>query len=196
VIAYLHGFNSGHDPNNVKITALRKIDREVMGVQYNTFATRTRVVDYLVDSLQSAADDLLLVGTSLGAYYAAAVAKILAVPCVLINPCVDPFSNFSGRCLDIEYTNFVTGRIARLTAETVQSFKGHPIALDGYAYRPLVLLADSDEVFDSDVTAETLADFEVVRFPSGSHRFEQMSDALQIIENYVNLCSVAADLNS
>jgi predicted esterase YcpF (UPF0227 family) len=149
-----------------------------------------------VDCLHSSADDLLLVGTSLGAYYAAAAAKILALPCVLINPCVDPFSNFRGRCPNIEYTNFVTGRIARLTSETVQSFEGHRMQLDGYAYRPLVCLADGDEVFDSDVTAETLSDFEVVRFPGGSHRFEQMTDALQIIENYANVCSTAADLNS
>jgi predicted esterase YcpF (UPF0227 family) len=196
MIAYLHGFNSGHDPQNVKIFALRKIDKDVIGIQYDSFATREVVIAHIVEVLRDYADDLTIVGTSLGGYYAAEVARILCTPVVLINPCVNPHAHFCKRNLDDVYTNYVTGQNNTLTSETVKSFDGYRIATTGYAYTPLVLLADGDEVFESRRTASELIDFEVVRFRDGSHRFEQIDEALSFIEGYVNICRTVSDLNS
>lgn len=195
MIAYLHGFNSGHDPRNLKILELQKIDKNVIGIQYDSFATRESVITRCVDALREYADDLTIVGTSLGGYYAAEVARILGTPVVLINPCVDPHAHFSQRDLDIVYTNFVTGQTNMLTSKTVQSFAGNAIATEGYAYTPLVLLADGDEVFEADKTVAALNDFDVLRFRAGSHRFEQMPEALPFIEAYVNICKTVSDLN-
>jgi predicted esterase YcpF (UPF0227 family) len=196
MIAYLHGFNSGHDPQNIKISTLRKIDKDVIGIQYDSFDTRDNVIASIVAALQEYADDLTIVGTSLGGYYAAEVARILCTPVVLINPCVNPHVHFCERNLDDVYTNYVSGQNNKLTAETVSSFAGYPIATEHYAYTPLVLLADGDEVFDARETAAALIDFDVVRFRGGSHRFEQIGEALSHIERYVNICRTVSDLNS
>jgi predicted esterase YcpF (UPF0227 family) len=196
MIVYLHGFNSGHDPHNVKITALRKLDKEVLGFSYDTFSPREEVIQSIVDRIKEYADDLLIVGTSLGAYYADACAKALGVPCVLINPCVDPYNAFSDRSLETEYVNYVHKTVSRLTSETVESWKGHSMTETvGHTYIPLVLLADGDEVFDSSETAETLRNYEVMRFLGGTHRFEQIEDSVKSIEIYRNMCKIAANLN-
>jgi predicted esterase YcpF (UPF0227 family) len=195
MIAYLHGFNSGHDPLNPKITALQKIDKDVLGFSYDTFASREDVIGYIVEVLKSYADDLVIVGTSLGAYYADACAKVLGVPSVLINPCVNPYETFSAKSLDTEYVNYVHKHSSRLTEDMIVSFKDHPLGKLENAYSPLILLADGDEVFNSDETAELLKHYEVVRFPGGSHRFEQIEESMQPIEKYINLCKFATNLN-
>jgi len=196
MIVYLHGFNSGHDPSNVKIAALRKLDKDVLGFSYDTFSPREEVIRFIADRIREYADDLLIVGTSLGAYYADAVAKVLGVPCVLINPCVDPYKTFSDRSLETEYVNYVHGAVSRLTAKTVESWKGHTMTETGFrSFRPLVLLADGDEVFDSEETAKTLKNYEVMRFPGGTHRFEQISDAIGHIESHRNMCRITENLN-
>jgi len=195
MIAYLHGFNSGHDPLNPKIVALKKIDKDVLSFSYDTFAPREDVIGYIVEVLKSYADDLVIVGTSLGAYYADACAKVLGVPSVLINPCVNPYETFSAKSLDTEYVNYVHKHSSHLTEDMINSFKDHHMNAEKNEYVPLVLLADGDEVFNSDETAELLKHYEVFRFPGGSHRFEQIDESMQLIEKYINLCKFATNLN-
>ncbi len=115
---------------------------------------------------------------------------------MLINPCVDPYNAFSDRSLETEYVNYVHKTVSRLTSETVESWKGHSMTETvGHTYIPLVLLADGDEVFDSSETAETLRNYEVMRFLGGTHRFEQIEDSVKSIEIYRNMCKIAANLN-
>lgn len=186
MIAYLHGFNSGHNPLNVKIVELQRISDHVLGFSYDTFAPREEVISYIVELLKEHAHDLLIVGTSLGAYYADACAKVLGVKSVLINPCIDPHHSFSSKFLDTEYVNYVSGEVCRLSQDMINSFKGYRIDTEKNEISPLVLLSDGDEVFSSDETAELLKHYEVVRFPGGTHRFEQIAESMQVIENYVN----------
>jgi predicted esterase YcpF (UPF0227 family) len=195
MIVYLHGFNSGHDPHNAKIAALQEIDKDVLGFSYDTFAPRHEVINYIVSRLKEYADDLVIVGTSLGAYYAEQCAHVLGVPSVLINPCVDPYTTFSQKSLETEYVNYVHGSINRLSQQMIDSFKGHTLLEVKNEYNPLILLADGDEVFNSDETAELLKHYEVVRFPGGTHRFEQIVESMQPIQKYVNLCKFATNLN-
>jgi predicted esterase YcpF (UPF0227 family) len=197
MIVYLHGFNGGYDPRNAKFAALHKLDKDVIGFSYDTFAPREDVIGYILDRISEYADDLLIVGTSLGAYYADACAKVLGVPCVLINPCIDPYKTFSGKSFETEYVNYVDGTVSRLTAKTVESFNCQSITETAmHSYVPLVLLADGDELFDSSATAEALKKYEVVRFNGGTHRFEQIGEALKAIEIYWNMCKIATNLNT
>jgi len=84
---YLHGFNSAYDPVAVKVQALRAIG-EAEGVTYNTSNAYPRIFAELSEQIPR--DEVVLVGTSLGGFWAAEMAKHFGMPSVIINPAIEP----------------------------------------------------------------------------------------------------------
>lgn len=194
MIAYLHGFNSQFTPDSDKMIALSKLG-ELVGVNYDSFANREDIIQHICESLREYADRVTIIGTSLGGYYAAAAAKILGTPCVVINPCVCPFSYFNGLDKDSPYTNYHNSETRFISQSMIDSYCGHQLDDCDYSYTPLLLLADDDAVFDSDKTANLLREFLVARFPSGGHAFSNLDHALDAVREYVDQCSLVSHLD-
>lgn len=184
IYIYLHGFNSAYDPSNEKVQTLSELG-EVIGITYNTFGTYQEIFEEISNQVQKT-DDIVFVGTSLGGFWAAEMARKFCAPSVIINPCYDP-QNMLNKYVGAESTNYKTGDVNTLTSEAVATY---PVAMSGedtsFSLLPLVLLDMADEVIDSFETREVLAGFPMVHWAEGSHRFDHMADAIEEIRQYVN----------
>jgi len=185
---YLHGFNSGYDPTNEKIKALEQIGT-VSGITYDTFAHYPRILTSLLAGI-SYSDELVMVGTSLGGYWAARVAENLKVPSVIINPVTDPATSLA-KYQDINCQNYTTGKDNSLNEFAVTSYRGHELSNDvSFYYKPLVLCDRGDAVLSCTATENVLSDMPMHTFQGGNHRFSHMQESLELIQNYVRTCDI------
>jgi predicted esterase YcpF (UPF0227 family) len=121
----------------------------------------------------------LLVGSSLGGYYATRLKQRHDIPAVLINPAVRPWELLDGhlgrhsRWCDGEPFEFTREHVAELQA----LYRPQLLADERY----LVLLQSGDEVLDYRAAADYYRDFEVVIEQDGSHRFDNLAAYLPTI---------------
>lgn len=182
---YFHGFNSAPNPESSKIKELEKLGA-VEFIRYNSFDSYDAIfesiesqLDQLIESDKSL--DFLLIGTSLGGFWAATMSAHTGLAAVLINPSINP-ANSLERYVGIEFVNYVTGSTDRMEAHVPSTY--YPIPPFGTF---IVLLDKGDDVFDE---AKTRYKFKenvpVISFAGGSHRFEHMKEALPSIKKFYN----------
>jgi uncharacterized protein len=195
-ILYLHGFNSSYSPENEKVKALSKIG-EVIGIDYNTYDTYDNIHSYLlreITKLSPDPDDTLIVGTSLGGFWAAEMAAYLVLPSVIINPCYDP-ENMLQKYVGNQ-TNHKTGKVTKFSNESCLSYFGMKTQDNSYVILPFLLLDMEDEVIDSYRTKSIFEDsFPIKVFEGGNHRFAHMNESLEDISKYLSYCSFVENLN-
>ena len=183
-IIYLHGFNSAFNPDNEKVLALSALGN-VVGINYNSYDTYKNIYNHLSKELQNCdLDDTVIVGTSLGGFWAAEMAFKFSVPSVIVNPCYDPFNML--RKYNGLQTNYATGETVEFSDTIPQSYMHRKSYDSVYKILPLVLLDMGDEVIDSFETRRLFEGFPMVCYVDGSHRFDHMKSALEEITEYVN----------
>jgi predicted esterase YcpF (UPF0227 family) len=192
MIVYLHGFNSSFNPHSDKVRALSKID-EVYPVSYNSFDTYSNILYDILNKTRHL-ENPIFIGTSLGGFFAAALASSSGSPCVIINPVVSGyfFQTTGALIKDISISNYVTGEQSILTQDVLNSYANLALVDLNYEYKPLLLLDMSDELIDSNNTYNILKDIvsdSSMRYPGGSHRFDHINSALPAIQSYLNNCS-------
>jgi len=193
IYVYLHGFNSGYDPDNPKVQALSTLG-DVIGVTYDSFATYQEIfeqISYEVFTQVHDRHDMVFVGTSLGGFWAAEMGRRFGVPSVIINPCHDPYEMLR-KYVGYVMTNYVTGVTNVLTNEVVETYPTYGMTGEDrtFGFLPLVLLDMGDEIIDSAETFKTLEGFPTMVWQDGSHRFDHTDQALPFIQQYANRCSV------
>ena len=169
-ILYLHGYGSKFDINSSKNKELAKIGT-VHGVdidyslpyEYNERNITAKLVHTDID---------LIIGTSMGGYYANRIGTSVGIPFVMINPVVDPRS-------------------------VLEKYDQHKSVIDSYKYKALIyecgmLLLDSgDDVIPIKPTIKYFEDFfETHTFSGGSHRFEHMKESLPLIVDFYQINSI------
>src|SRR6218665_3721684 len=119
-ILYIHGFNSS--------PASSKASQLIPAVQHADLGAQLRVPALhhhprqAIEQLQAAIAELgrpLLVGSSLGGYYATYLAQQHGLDALLINPAVTPHKRFDGHLGP--QTNHYTGETWQLTHDHVQA---------------------------------------------------------------------------
>ena len=191
-IIYLHGFNSAYNPQSDKVKELQTIGT-VTGVSYNSYGSYDEIFRFLIDNIEYC-DDLVLVGTSLGGFWAATIAAHLGCPSVVINPCHTPESMLA-RYVGIANANYQTGQVNTLTSDAVSSYARHKISTNAYPLLPLVLLDMGDSVIDSSETATITQGYPMMQFEGGSHMFEHMSQSIDRVAQYINYCEFVEQSN-
>lgn len=189
---YLHGFNSAADPTSDKIQSLMTLGT-VDAITYDTFGSYQEISSELLSKIEYT-DDLVLVGTSLGGFWAAEIARKLNTPSVIINPCTDPFVMLR-KYVDKPHINYKTGKTKILSNDIVDSYENNSLPRKDFQILPLVLLDMGDSVIDSSQTKESLGSFPMICYPGGSHRFDHMGSSLNDIFKYVNRCCYVEQLN-
>jgi len=187
---YLHGFNSGFKPEDQKIKTLEQLGK-VEGITYNTYSSYDRILKNLLYVIGDS-KDLVMVGTSLGGYWAYQVAKKLHVPSVIINPFYNPYQMLAPY-VDIVNMNNVTGASNSLSLQVRNSYKDLQLSSEDYedfVCKPLVLLDSGDEVLSAVQNENVLKKFTVKKFQGGSHQFTHMEQALPYIKNYIEAHNV------
>jgi hypothetical protein len=195
MIVYLHGFNSAGSVNNDKVIGLQKID-EVHIVTYDSFSKADEIIDKICDEIEHL-DDIVFIGTSLGAFFAAQLGKKFNAPCVLINPLFKPEVNLM-QFLGVEQKNYVTGSVKFLTPYALMSYAALPniVATDGFAINPLIIIAEDDELIPFEMSAEYFSEHEIILTEKGGHRFNNIGEVIGDITRYINQANIATDLNS
>lgn len=133
----------------------------------------------LLESLLARHDVRLLVGSSLGGYFATWLNREREVPSVLINPAIAPailLEDYLGPHQGCD------GQTFEVTPHTLAELRG----LHREALRPqeayLVLLQTGDEILDYRHAAAYYAAKDVVIEQGGNHRFENLADYLPRIQ--------------
>ncbi len=192
MIVYLHGFNSGGTSG--KATWLREHlpDHTVLSPTYPTHDPE-RAPAFLreyfprVRREHPADKKLLLVGSSLGGFWARHLAAELNAGMVLINPGIHPDVDL----LDVvgPNVNEATGERYVLAEAQVRAFARvkHPHC--DPKIPTLLLLDEGDDLLDYRVAqAYYRGCAKIFVYPGGSHRFDHMADALpEILALYENL---------
>lgn len=182
MIVYLHGFNSGGSSG--KATWLRQHlpDVTVLSPTYPTHKADEAPAflrGYFARVRAEHPQDkrLLLVGSSLGGFWARCLAPELGAGMVLVNPALHPEADL----LDVVGPNHneATGEDYVLTAEQVRAFARYQVPQCNPAVPTLVLLDEGDDLLDYRLAqAYYRGCGKVVVYPGGSHRFDHLAEAL------------------
>lgn len=192
MIVYLHGFNSGGSSG--KATWLRQHlpDLAVLSPTYPTHDPDRApefLRDYFARVRREHTNDnkLLLVGSSLGGFWARHLAAELNAGMVLINPGIHPDVDL----LDVvgPNTNEATGEPYVLTEAQVKAFARVKQSHCDPKIPTLLLLDEADELLDYRVAQSYYRGCgKIIVYPGGSHRFDHMAEALpEILALYARL---------
>ncbi|MCH4873784.1 MULTISPECIES: YqiA/YcfP family alpha/beta fold hydrolase [Pseudomonas] len=146
-ILYIHGFNSA--PESTKASQLASVMQRIgLGHQLHVPALHHHPREALAQ-LRAAIDELgrpLLVGSSLGGYYATYLAEQLGLKALLINPAVSPHRMFDGY-LGTQ-TNHYSGETWELTLDHVAALAELEVPAPQDPQRYHVWLQTGDETLD------------------------------------------------
>ena len=181
-ILYLHGFGSCFTTNHPKVKALKKIGK-VHGVDIDySDPIKTIKKQIREASIECKAD--LIVGTSMGGWFAASYGKGAGIPFVSINPATNPsesLAHLEGQGVDF------TGREYYLSREVIESYSRFETGGFG-----LILLDEGDELFNANLTEAMLEQhYKVVKHKGGSHRFDHMKESIEVIQQFYNIAEAS-----
>ena len=182
MLVYLHGLNSGGTSG--KATWLRQHlpDLSVLSPTYPAHKADTAagwLREYFAHVRRESPQDkkLLLVGSSLGGFWARYLAPELGAGMVLINPALHPETDL----LDVvgPNRNEATGEEYVLTEQQVRALARYQVPRCSPAVPTLVLLDEGDDLLDYRRAQAYYRDCgRVVVYPGGSHRFDHLAEAL------------------
>ena len=185
MIIYLHGFNSGGQSHKAAWLRAQLAPVPVFAPDYpaHRASAALRALRKFIRRLrrENPRDDrLMLIGSSLGGFWAQRLAPEFGARIVLINPSTRPdetLARHTGR-----YRNAVSGEETVLTAEDVRALKAHRVEPCNPTVPTLVLLDADDEVLDYRRAETALRGCgRTIVYPGGSHRFEHLAEALPAI---------------
>lgn len=164
-IVYIHGY--GSSPNTQKVLSLRDAGYTVIAPNVPLlYDDALNTLKHLFYSLPK--DDIMIVGSSLGGYWASIMSDLFIVPAVLINPSCNPKKSLPS------YKNPL------LTADELDKFA--PLKKSNKAPK-IVLIANDDKVLDPKVAFDHFNDVAHVKtFDKGGHMFMDINT----ISNNIN----------
>lgn len=179
-IIYIHGFNSGGKGND-KAELLKKHFDNV--VAFDLPPSPDDAMQMLVDEIrESNIDDLVLVGTSLGGFYAHHLSKTFGIKAVLINPSLDPSTTLATKIGRLK--NFTTGVEYDFTQDDVDQLAKYYVKPDAMRVPTIVALDLDDEVLDANIAINAFKSHaKLLLFKGGNHRFTHMSSIIDDIAN-------------
>jgi predicted esterase YcpF (UPF0227 family) len=182
-IIYLHGFNSGFDRQNQKIKDLSLIVDRVLGFTINYLESGdVSGLDILIKSLSDNYNgETILVGTSLGGYFARHFSAKYKLRTILINPAVDPHISLRKAIGDI--TNYFTGLEYYVTSEAVAALSKYDTSK---TEDTLMILATDDDVVPYQSSLNRYGAECKVILTNGGHRLNDLNNVIAEITAFIN----------
>ncbi|MGL4370263.1 MAG: YqiA/YcfP family alpha/beta fold hydrolase [Spirochaetota bacterium] len=186
-IVYLHGFASGS--NSEKGRLLRTAYSASHEVVTPALSSHPEIaLKQIAGLIDTAENNIIFVGSSLGGFYADYFNRKCRIPAVLINPLVDPddIRQFIGVNI-----NFATGEEFAFTGADCDFLAGIAEEKRGYntADSPeFVLIAEDDELLDVEKTKKYFIhkNQKVTSLPVGTHRFLNPSLVIETVDALIN----------
>lgn len=185
---YLHGFLSS--PSSQKAQQLRcyfqqhLTDDELLipALPFEP-AAAIQMAEQLVQQLKAQHQQVYLIGSSLGGFYATYLAEKYRVPAILINPAVRPFDLFA------DYlgpnTHFYTGEVHELTMEHIAQLEALNLDDLQQPQNLLLLLQTGDETLDYRQAAGFYRNCPAWNEGGGNHSFDRFIDRMPMVLEFV-----------
>lgn len=182
---YLHGFNSGG--TSTKAGQLRTLLAPVPLLSptypaHKATAALSFLRDYIAAAVrkQGRNTPLVLIGSSLGGFYAQHLAREFGARIVLINPSITPDETLL-RCVGHNH-NAATGEDYPLTADDVRALGNYRAAACDPQIATLLLLDAGDELLDYRIAEAWYRGCgKTIVYAGGSHRFEHLNESVMEI---------------
>jgi len=180
-ILYCHGWGSCFEPSKNKIRALAKM-RPVDGITVD-YTLHPQVVFKTFAARLKLHPEALVVGTSLGGFYAAWLGAELGRPFIAINPAITPGATLQAHVG--QGLNHVSEPF-ELMEDCVRAYDAIQFRMDG---KGTIVLDMGDEVLDAQATLDFVkGHLPVVAFEGGSHRFDHMAELTESRPDLFNTC--------
>ena len=149
MILYLHGFRSSPKSMKARVVGVRMLE---MGLDAQLRCPQLPASPKAAIALALAlvdgvpADQLSIIGSSLGGYYATYLAERLGCRAVLLNPAVDPLKSLDGHALVT--TQFHSDEPFEFKAEYFDELRALKVDRITHPERYFLMAATGDEVLD------------------------------------------------
>ena len=185
-ILYIHGFNSA--PESKKATQLRSVMQQ-MGLddrlQVPALHHHPRQALMQLDAAISELGSPLLVGSSLGGYYATYLAERHGLKALLVNPAVSPHRMFDGY-LGTQ-TNLYSGQTWELTHDHVAALAELEVSAPQDPQRIQVWLQTADETLDYRHAEKYYAACALRIQAGGDHSYQGFARQLPDLLNFAGI---------
>jgi predicted esterase YcpF (UPF0227 family) len=178
MIVYIHGFASCASSNKTKILKQYFGDIIAINLPPSPFEAIEKLSVF-------AKPENLLIGSSLGGYYAIYLAEKYGLKAVLINPSLKPYKTLK-RYVGIQY-RYCDNKPFLWKKEYLKELK--QLKMKPKRGKYLVLLQSKDEILNYKKALKKfkkLPNAKVIVEYGGNHRFENLDDYLCMIENFKN----------
>ena len=176
-ILYLHGFGSCGVSN--KTTTIKAYFGKNNVLSPDLKASPLEAIAQIEQTVHNM-QEYLLIGSSLGGFYATYLAEKYGLQAVLINPSTQPWKTLAPyvgiqkRFCDEQVFDFKKSYLEALKTLQVLPQKG----------QYLLLLQSEDEVLDYTKAQSLYNKHRIIVEHGGNHRFENIDDYLSMIENF------------
>lgn len=178
MILYIHGFASCGDSNKTKL-----LRENFNGVLCPDVPVDPDEAIAFLQKLIIANNIDLIIGSSLGGFYASYFAEKFEIKTVLLNPSTQPFLTLAPYVG--ENTFFCSGESFQWTKDHVAKLWSYAISQNSIKSPVLVLLQKGDEVLDYTKAQEVYKNYEVIIQEGGNHRFENLDEYLGKIREFM-----------
>jgi len=187
-IFYLHGFNSSPDSFKARLFFDYCHSRGVTDVSIPSLPYAPDRAMSLLEAAVAphAAEIALLVGSSLGGYYATYLAERYDLKAALINPAVAPSDSLQKDFLGW-HKNMYTGEEYEFTREHVDFLRTLNVEKIHKPANYLLCVQTDDEILDYRLAVEFYAGSQQLVEQGGSHSFENFAAVLPRILQFADL---------
>jgi predicted esterase YcpF (UPF0227 family) len=178
MILYIHGFASCGNSNKTKL-----LRENFNGVLCPDVPIDPDEAIAFLQKLIIANNVDLIIGSSLGGFYASYFAEKFEIKTVLLNPSTQPFLTLAPYVG--ENTFFCSGETFEWKKEHITKLWTYAISKNSIKAPLLVIVQKGDEVLDYSKAAEVYENYEVIIQEGGNHRFENLDEYLGKIREFM-----------
>lgn len=176
-VLYLHGFNSSPDSRKAQQFKLFCESRSAAEVLVPALPHHPHEAMALLRQLVQQRQPVLLVGSSLGGFYATALAEAFGLRAALVNPAVAPCEHLGQDFLGPQ-RNLYTGEVWEFTRSHAEALQALTLPRSTQPGRYLLLLQTGDAVLDYRHAVDYYRGCRQIVQEGGSHAFDDFDAVL------------------
>jgi len=180
MILYLHGFASSSQSQKVKnLKDFPEVAIISFDLNVNPKIAIEQISSYI---LEHNGEDIMLMGSSLGGYYALHIAGLFDLPMVLINPSMRPYETLS-RFVGVAQKNYSKDETIVYKKEYIETLKSLTTDKINQS-KVLLMLQTGDESLDYRIAVKLLPNAQQSIQEGGNHSYEGFEKSFPMIEAF------------
>lgn len=179
MILNIHGFNSSGDNRNYNFLKNEYKNREIISPTFNyteenPYNILNSLRNIIILNREKNTPINLVVGSSIGGFFAYCLCAMYDVKTILINPSLMPFINLTTKYDVSEH----------ICKNYIEIFNEYVYTIDSFNYE--IIISDNDEIIDHNIiTKSVIGKSKKVFMVSGSHKMELTDEVKNTIKNII-----------